>query len=459
MSSNLVSYSSEEDEAEDGGKKQKDANYDDVGMDMSDEEEEDSSEGEKEQTATDRDRGLKCETEKRLFASNDDYLSFKEQFGSNKVAPPQKKTSTRTIGSDNEPKAVAASEYESTAAASEYGTPAAPPSSEYGSVEPPAGKSVSTASSEGRQEPENMDLVNEAEEEQEEKQRIEPTSSRVSAAVSDRLIRISREDGGGGSEGQNRPSKRDRYHHHHHHQRDRERDYDGGGRRERDRKERRRRRSRDGDRRRRSRDRGGRKERRSRSDSRSRSRSRSRDRGRRKHQHSGDHQASSGSQMGRNVTPGEETRTKSELRSRKLEAMGMTSAAGGDSGGGGGVEVPKYYNANAINPLKYADQMKKRQLVWGNKGRGAGDPLTSSATATPAMAFTAASSSSSTAEKKASSLPAGVIMPKPKIAPNSPFKQSFNKWEKTNFGDSSTNEKFRNVACMDAAHFHLTAFS
>jgi hypothetical protein len=32
-----------------------------------------------------------------------------------------------------------------------------------------------------------------------------------------------------------------------------------------------------------------------------------------------------------------------------------------------GVELPKYYNPTAINPLKYAEQIKKRQLLWGTK--------------------------------------------------------------------------------------------
>jgi len=31
------------------------------------------------------------------------------------------------------------------------------------------------------------------------------------------------------------------------------------------------------------------------------------------------------------------------------------------------VELPKYYNPTAINPLKYAEQIKKRQLLWGSK--------------------------------------------------------------------------------------------
>jgi len=29
-----------------------------------------------------------------------------------------------------------------------------------------------------------------------------------------------------------------------------------------------------------------------------------------------------------------------------------------------GVAVPSYYNAAAVNPLKYAEQLKKRKMLW-----------------------------------------------------------------------------------------------
>ena len=32
-----------------------------------------------------------------------------------------------------------------------------------------------------------------------------------------------------------------------------------------------------------------------------------------------------------------------------------------------GVAVPKYYNPAAVNPLKYAEQVQKRKLLWGKK--------------------------------------------------------------------------------------------
>lgn len=33
-----------------------------------------------------------------------------------------------------------------------------------------------------------------------------------------------------------------------------------------------------------------------------------------------------------------------------------------------GVAVPKYYNPAAVNPLKYAEQVQKRKLLWSKKG-------------------------------------------------------------------------------------------
>lgn len=30
-----------------------------------------------------------------------------------------------------------------------------------------------------------------------------------------------------------------------------------------------------------------------------------------------------------------------------------------------GVAVPKYYNPASVNPLKYAEQVQKRKLLWG----------------------------------------------------------------------------------------------
>ncbi|PNF15590.1 hypothetical protein B7P43_G16489 [Cryptotermes secundus] len=34
-----------------------------------------------------------------------------------------------------------------------------------------------------------------------------------------------------------------------------------------------------------------------------------------------------------------------------------------------GIELPKYYNPAAMNPARYAEQMQKRKLLWGNKAQ------------------------------------------------------------------------------------------
>ena len=96
-------------------------------------------------------------------------------------------------------------------------------------------------------------------------------------------------------------------------------------------------------------------------------------------------------------------------------------------------------------------QVKKRQMLWGAKGSKPADPLmaaaaSSSASSSGPLNFTAATSATEKEVAKVSGsagLPAGVIMPKQKVPSNSPFKQSFNKWENTNFGDNKANEKFR----------------
>lgn len=32
-----------------------------------------------------------------------------------------------------------------------------------------------------------------------------------------------------------------------------------------------------------------------------------------------------------------------------------------------GIALPKYYNPAAVNPLKYAEQVQKRKLLWQSK--------------------------------------------------------------------------------------------
>ena len=34
-----------------------------------------------------------------------------------------------------------------------------------------------------------------------------------------------------------------------------------------------------------------------------------------------------------------------------------------------GVAVPSYYNPAAVNPLKYAEQLKKRKMLWSKAGK------------------------------------------------------------------------------------------
>lgn len=57
-----------------------------------------------------------------------------------------------------------------------------------------------------------------------------------------------------------------------------------------------------------------------------------------------------------------------------------------------GIELPSYYNPAAVNPTKYAEQIQKRRLLWGNK-----DKQLNNATATPKPAEAVAPAPSSTA--------------------------------------------------------------
>lgn len=34
-----------------------------------------------------------------------------------------------------------------------------------------------------------------------------------------------------------------------------------------------------------------------------------------------------------------------------------------------GIALPSYYNPMAVNPSKYAEQIQKRRLLWGNKDK------------------------------------------------------------------------------------------
>jgi hypothetical protein len=37
-----------------------------------------------------------------------------------------------------------------------------------------------------------------------------------------------------------------------------------------------------------------------------------------------------------------------------------------------GVSIPKYYNPAAVNPMKYAEQVQKRKLLWGKGAKEKG---------------------------------------------------------------------------------------
>lgn len=47
-----------------------------------------------------------------------------------------------------------------------------------------------------------------------------------------------------------------------------------------------------------------------------------------------------------------------------------------------GVAVPKYYNPSSVNPLKYAEQLKKRKLLWGKKKGADNETLSKDQTTT-----------------------------------------------------------------------------
>jgi len=113
-----------------------------------------------------------------------------------------------------------------------------------------------------------------------------------------------------------------------------------------------------------------------------------------------------------------------------------------------GVELPSYYNPSAINPLQYAEQIKKRKMLWSKKTEE--EPAHSSINhqhvIQPLMPATTPSVSSLTATAQ----PRGLALlgkPKPPASQQqqSPAKTSFNKWESTNLGDNQANEKFRRL--------------
>jgi len=89
-----------------------------------------------------------------------------------------------------------------------------------------------------------------------------------------------------------------------------------------------------------------------------------------------------------------------------------------------GVEMPKYYKAGAVNPVSYAEQVQKRKLLWKKSGTGEPEKEKESEKAKEKQEVLAKEASKAT---------------------------SFNKWEATNFGDESANEKFRRLMGIKAA--------
>ena len=105
-----------------------------------------------------------------------------------------------------------------------------------------------------------------------------------------------------------------------------------------------------------------------------------------------------------------------------------------------GVELPSYYNPSVINPLKYADQIKKRKLLWGSSGGGTGvkqanNPQENSHE--PELTTSTKQSHQETMQARKSMFEATAKKPEQK--------QSFNKWETTNFGNDQANDKFRRL--------------
>ncbi|XP_026472365.1 arginine/serine-rich coiled-coil protein 2 isoform X2 [Ctenocephalides felis] len=56
----------------------------------------------------------------------------------------------------------------------------------------------------------------------------------------------------------------------------------------------------------------------------------------------------------------------------ELQAVDTSTSGSGETLTGTAIhnslELPKYYNPGVMNPAKYAQQMQKRKLLWGNKG-------------------------------------------------------------------------------------------
>lgn len=184
-------------------------------------------------------------------------------------------------------------------------------------------------------------------------------------------------------------------------------------------------------------------------DSRRRHRSRSRSRDRHHHRHHNNSSSGSGgssSSIG-NRRPSRSEQDRMDVRNRKLQSMGLAPMSSGGTAEAvahlqataatgveaqlekvkeiTGVELPKYYNPTAINPLKYAEQIKKRQMLWSKKP---------------------------TSDESAAAEAAEEARAKEAEAARQAQQQSFNKWEATNFGNEQANEKFRRLMGIKGAN-------
>ncbi|XP_069949921.1 arginine/serine-rich coiled-coil protein 2 isoform X2 [Cherax quadricarinatus] len=146
------------------------------------------------------------------------------------------------------------------------------------------------------------------------------------------------------------------------------------------------RRSRDDDRKRRDEDRRSRRSR-SRSRSRERRRSRSRSRDRRSRSRSRDRRRRSRSR---------ERKRPMDIRKEAQQKLALLKAANPDLTAAEllkrsmeaqmvevqkqtGIALPSYYNPAAMNPMKFAEQERKKKLLWGNKNKAADTPAGNSA--------------------------------------------------------------------------------
>lgn len=91
-----------------------------------------------------------------------------------------------------------------------------------------------------------------------------------------------------------------------------------------------------------------------------------------------------------------------------------------------GVAVPKYYNPAAVNPLKYAEQVQKRKLLWGKN-----KPKPEAAATAPESAEAASTSTEQP--------PVGAI------ASTTATNKTASVWKSTKFGQSNVDEKFRKL--------------